>query len=260
MRVIPERLRRRPQRDAEGSMTLVEHLEELRYRLIVAVVAIAVGSVVGWALYDRVADLLLDPYCDYYETIPPSRRTTRECTLFFSEALGAVLLKLKLVGYLGLFLALPVVLYQLWAFVVPGLTKRERRLAIPFVVSSVLLFALGALFAYWSLPRALGFLLGFAGDIASPLLTGDRFFSFVVLLAFSFGIAFEFPILLIFLQAAGVVAPAQLRSWRRFAILSIVVFAAIITPSGDPYTLLAMSVPMVLFYEAAIIIGRLMGR
>jgi sec-independent protein translocase protein TatC len=260
VRVIPERLRRRPQRDPEGSMTLIEHLEELRYRLIVAVVAIVVGSVVGWALYDRVADLLLDPYCDYYETIPPERRPTPECTLFFSEALGAVLLKLKLVGYLGLFLALPVVLYQLWAFVVPGLTKRERRLAIPFVVSSVLLFALGALFAYWSLPRALGFLLGFAGDVAIPLLTGDRFFSFVVLLAFAFGVSFEFPIALVFLQAAGVIGTEQLRRWRRSAILFIFVFAAVITPSGDPYTLLAMSVPMVLFYEAAIIVGRFVAR
>jgi sec-independent protein translocase protein TatC len=260
VRVIPERLRRRPRRDPEGSMTLIEHLEELRFRLIIAVVAIAVGAVVGWVLYDRVADLLLNPYCDYYESIPLDRRPTPECTLFFSEALGAVLLKLKLVGYLGLFIALPVVLYQLWAFVVPGLTKRERRMAIPFVVSSVLLFALGALFAYWSLPKALGFLLGFAGDVASPLLTGDRFFSFVVLLAFVFGLSFEFPIALVFLQMAGVIGPTQLRGWRRTAILLIFVFAAVITPSGDPYTLLAMAVPMVLFYEAAIIVGRLMNR
>jgi sec-independent protein translocase protein TatC len=260
VRVIPERLRRRPRRDPEGSMTLIEHLEELRYRLIIAVVSIAVGAVVGWALFDRVADLLLDPYCDYYERIPLDIRTTTKCTLFFSEALGAVLLKLKLVGYLGLFLALPVVLYQLWAFVVPGLTKRERRLAIPFVVSSVLLFALGALFAYWSLPKALGFLLGFAGDVATPLLTGDRFFSFVVLLAFVFGLSFEFPIALVFLQVAGVIGPQQLRGWRRPAILFIFIFAAVITPSGDPYTLLAMAIPMVVFYEAAIIVGRLLSR
>lgn len=241
-------------------MTLVEHLEELRYRLVIIVVAIAVGSAIGWALYDRVVRLLLDPYCDYYATIPERVRPTPECTLFFSGTLDAVLIKLKLVAFLGLFVALPVVLYQLWAFVVPGLTKRERRLAIPFVVSSVLLFALGALFAYWSLPRALGFLLGFAGDLVVPLLTGDRFFSFVMLLALAFGLSFEFPIALVFLQAAGVVGTDQLRHWRRPAILFIFVFAAVITPSGDPYTLLAMSVPMVLFYEAAIIVGRFMGR
>lgn len=260
MRLIPERWRRRSRRDAEGTMTLVEHLEELRYRLVIIVVAIVVGSAVGWALYDRVVDLLLTPYCDYWATIPIDRRPTRGCTLFFSEPLAAVLIKLKLVAFLGLFIALPVVLYQLWAFVVPGLTKRERRLAIPFVVSSVLLFALGALFAYWSLPKALGFLLGFAGDVVVPLLTGDRFFSFVMLLALAFGLSFEFPIVLVFLQAAGVIGTDQLRHWRRSAILFIFVFAAVITPSGDPYTLLAMSVPMVVFYEAAIIVGRLMGR
>jgi sec-independent protein translocase protein TatC len=260
MRVIPERLRRRPRRDPEGAMTLVEHLEELRYRLVIVLVAIAVGSIVGWALYDRVVDLLLNPYCDYYETIPDDVKTTETCTLFFFEPLGSVLIKLKLVAFLGLFVALPVVLYQVWAFIVPGLTQRERRLAIPFVASSVLLFALGATFAYWTLPRALNFLLGFGGTQIVPLLTGDRFLSFVMLVALSFGISFEFPIVLIFLQEAGVIDTEQLRRWRRGAILFIFVFAAIVTPSGDPYTLLAMSLPMVLFYEAAIIVGRLLRR
>src|SRR5688572_11524812 len=112
MRVIPERLRRRPRRDPEGSMTLVEHLEELRYRLVIVLVAIAVGSIVGWALYDRVVDLLLNPYCDYFETIPDDVKTTETCTLFFFEPLGSVLIKLKLVAFLGFFVALPVVLYQ----------------------------------------------------------------------------------------------------------------------------------------------------
>jgi sec-independent protein translocase protein TatC len=151
-------------------------------------------------------------------------------------------------------------MYQLWAFIVPGLTKRERRLAIPFVVSSVLLFALGALFAYVTLPKALGFLLGFAGSSFSPLLTGDRFFTFVVLVAVAFGISFEFPVVLVFLQLAGVISTQQLRKWRRGAILGIAIFAAVITPSSDPYTMLAMMIPMWLFYELSIIIGRLMKR
>lgn len=259
MKLIPERLRRR-RRDAQGTMTLVEHLEELRYRLLVALGAILVGSVVGWFLFDRVVDLLLNPYCDYWETVPARLRPTSECTLFYSGALEPALIKFKLVGFLGLFIALPVVLYQLWRFVVPGLTTRERRLAIPFVVSSVLLFALGAAFAYWTLPKALGFLLGFAGQQFVPLLTGDRFLSFVMLVALSFGISFEFPVVLIFLTAAGVISTAQLRRWRRGAILFISVFAAIITPSSDPYTMLAMSIPMWLFYEGAIIVGRLLKR
>jgi sec-independent protein translocase protein TatC len=261
MRLIPERLRsRRRRRGAEGTMTLVEHLDELRYRLIVSIVAIAVGAGVGWFLFDPLVSVLQAPYCDYWETVPPSLRATRECAFFFGGTLEPVLIKLKLVGFMGLFFALPVVLYQLWAFVVPGLTKRERRLAIPFVLSSVLLFALGALFAYWTLPKALGFLLGFAGESFAPLLTGDRFFSFVTLVALSFGLAFEFPIVLIFLTLANVISTAQLRSWRRGAILFVAVFAAVITPSADPYTMLAMAIPMWIFYEVAIIVGRLMKR
>ncbi|HEX6230409.1 MAG TPA: twin-arginine translocase subunit TatC [Actinomycetota bacterium] len=259
MKLIPERLRRR-RRDPERTMTLVEHLEELRYRLIVSLVAIGVGAVVGWFLFDTVVDLLREPYCDYWETVPDRVKPTDECAFFFVGTLDAATIKLKLVGFLGLFLALPVVLFQLWRFIVPGLTSRERRLGLPFVVSSILLFALGSAFAYYSLPRALGFLLGFAGQQFVPLLTGDRFLTFVMLVALSFGIAFEFPIVLIFLNAAGVITTAQLRQWRRGAILLIVVFAAIITPSGDPYTLLLMSVPMWLFYEASIIVGRLLKR
>jgi sec-independent protein translocase protein TatC len=259
MRVIPERLRR-PARDPEGSMSLVEHLEELRYRLIVSVVAIAVGATIGWFLFDPLVNLLKQPYCDYWQTVPPELRATRECTFFFAGALEPALIKLKLTGIMGLFFALPVVMYQLWAFIVPGLTKRERRLAIPFVVSSVLLFALGALFAYVTLPKALGFLLGFAGSSFSPLLSGDRFFTFVVLVAVAFGISFEFPVVLVFLQLAGVIHTQQLRRWRRGAILGIAIFAAVITPSSDPYTMLAMMIPMWLFYEVSIIIGRLMKR
>lgn len=241
-------------------MSLVEHLSELRYRLIVSIVAIVVGAAIGWFLFDRVIDLLLDPYCEYWNSVPPGQRATEDCALFFSGALEPLIIKLKLVGFLGLFLALPVILYQLWSFIVPGLTQRERRLAIPFVVSSVLLFVTGALVAYWTLPKALSFLLGFAGQQFAPLLTADRFLSFVMLVALSFGLAFELPVALVFLLAAGVVSTAQLREWRRGAILFIAVFAAIVTPSSDPYTMLAMTVPMVLFYEGAIIVGRLLKR
>jgi sec-independent protein translocase protein TatC len=260
MKLIPDRLRRRSEPDHDGSMSLVDHLTELRYRLLVSIVAIGVGALVGWFLFDWVLDLLLDPYCDYLETVPPKARVTQDCALFFSGALEPLIIKLKLVGFLGLFIALPVVLYELWAFIVPGLTRRERRMGIPFVLCSMALFILGALIAYWTLPRALGFLLGFAGPQFAALLTADKFLSFVMLVALSFGLAFELPIVLSFLLAVGAVSTRQLRDWRRGAILFIAVFAAIITPSSDPYTMLAMTIPMVLFYEAAIIVGRLMKR
>jgi sec-independent protein translocase protein TatC len=259
MRLIPERFRRR-RRDSEGTMSLVEHLEELRTRIVIAMVAITIGSLVGWFLYRPVVNLLLEPYCDYWRTVPPASRPTRECSLFFNGAVDPVLIKLKVVVFLGLFIALPVVLWELWQFVVPGLTKRERRLGIPFVASSVVLFALGALLAYITLPKALGFLLGFAGSEFVPLLTGDKFISFVMLVSLAFGLSFEFPIVLVFLCLVGLVTTRQLRDWRRWAILGISIFAAIITPSADPYTMLAMMIPMMVFYEAAIIVGRALGK
>jgi sec-independent protein translocase protein TatC len=254
------KIRRRAPEERAGTMTLVEHLEELRHRLVVCILAVAGGAVVGWFLYGPVLDLVLNPYCDYWETIDPKLRINETCSLFFQEPLGGMVVKLKIVVFIGLAVALPVLMYQLWSFIVPGLTKKERRMAIPFVSSSVLLFALGALFAYITLPKGLNFLLGFAGSEFVPILTGDRFISFVILVAVAFGLAFEFPVLLVFLELVGVVTSQKLRRWRRFSILGIAIFAAIITPSSDPYTMLAMSVPMYLFYEAAIIIGRLMKK
>ena len=259
MKLIPERLRRRP-RDTEGSMTLVEHLEELRRRLFMSLGAIGVASIVGWFLYEPVLRLLRSPFCKSLHNLPKASRPPTGCNFVFNGAVDAVVIKLKVVVFLGLLIALPIVLYQLWAFIVPGLTRRERRMAIPFIASSVVLFLLGALIAYLTLPKALGFLLGFAGAPFTPLLTGDKFLGFVMLVALAFGLSFEFPIVLIFLALVGVVSSRLLRDWRRWAILFIAVFAAVITPSQDPYTMLAMMIPMVVFYEAAIIVARLMNR
>jgi sec-independent protein translocase protein TatC len=259
MRVIPAMLRR-PERDPEGAMTLVEHLEELRRRLFIALGAIVLGSVVGWFLYEPLLDLMTSPFCDWVRTLPEKQRPPAGCDLLVTGPIDPVMVKLKVVAILGLFIALPVVLYQLWAFIVPGLTKRERRMAIPFVASSLLLFALGALVAYLTLPRALGFLLGFAGENITPFLTANSFLSFVLLVALAFGLTFEFPIILIFLTIVGVLSTARLRAWRRMAILVIAIAAAVITPSADPYSMLGMMLPMVLFYEVAIIVGRLMKK
>src|SRR5436309_548972 len=259
MKLIPERLQR-PPRDPEGTMTLVEHLEELRSRLFIALGAIGLGSVIGWFLYGTVLRLLQNPYCDTIENLPAGNRPPTGCKFVFTGVLEPVVIKLKVVVFLGLFIALPIVLYQLWAFIVPGLTSREHRLAVPFIASSMLLFALGALFAYITLPKGLNFLLGFAGNQFVPLIDAGRFIGFVVLLTLAFGISFEFPIVLIFLTLAGVLSSQRLRAWRRPAILLITIFAAVITPSSDPYTMTAMAVPMVLFYEAAIIVARIMKR
>jgi sec-independent protein translocase protein TatC len=257
MRLIP---RVRSRKDDEGSMTLVEHLEELRGRIVKCLIAIAVGGAVGWFLYGYVIQLLLNPYCDYLQTVPKSARPTTGCHLFFLGAIDGVLIKLKVVLFLGLAFALPYILYQLWAFIVPGLTRRERRMAIPFVFTSTLLFLLGCLFAYVTLPKALQFLLGFAGAELVPLLTGDKFLGFVIIVALAFGLSFEFPIVLIFLSIVGILPSRKLRDWRRPAYLFIAIFAAVITPSADPYTMCAMMFPMMLFYEGAILVARLLKK
>jgi sec-independent protein translocase protein TatC len=257
MKVIPRR-RRTPDRRT-GTMTVVEHLEELRHRLIVCLYAVAGGAVVGWFLFNPFKNLIQAPYCDYIGSHPEVAPVTG-CELYFQGPMDATLVKIKVVVFLGLVIALPVILYQLWAFVAPGLTAKEKKYSIPFVVSSCLLFLMGAAVAYLMLPKGLAFLLGFAGEGIVPLLTADRYIGFVVLVALAFGVSFLFPIFLIFLELAGILSPELLSKYRRYSILGIAIFAAVITPSSDPYTMLAMMIPMYLFYEASIIIGRFLKR
>jgi sec-independent protein translocase protein TatC len=254
------KLRRRSTDERTGTMTLIEHLEELRHRVIVSFIALLGGAAVGWFLYPTFLNIVTHPFCDYVMSLPRDQRPPTGCDLVASGALDPLTVKLKVVFALGLFVALPVILYQLWAFIVPGLTSRERRMAVPFIAASMVLFALGALVAYVTLPKGLNFLLGFAGPKFTILITGSSFIGFVVLLTLAFGLSFEFPILLIFLGLAGVLSSAKLRAWRRYAIVLISVFAAVITPSSDPYSMLALMIPMLLFYEAAIIVIRLLKK
>lgn len=242
-------------------MSLVEHLDELRTRLFFALGGIGLGSVAGWFLYEPVLRLLQEPFCETIRGLPEANQPPTGCQfLAIGGPIDPVTIKLKVVVFLGLLIALPIVLYQLWAFIVPGLTKRERRLAVPFIASSVALFGIGVAFAYFTLPKALDFLLGFAGQFVVPVLTADKYLSFMMLVALAFGLSFEFPIVLIFLSIAGVITSRQMRERRRGAIMFISVFAAVITPSADPYTMLAMMIPMVLLYEAAIIVARVMKK
>ncbi len=243
-------------------MSVVEHLSELRYRLVISVIAIVLCSIVGFVLYRRILDLLVQPYRDALSALPDAVRPPGAFAkgLVFSSPADSFTTFLKVGVASGFLIALPVVLWQVWAFVTPGLTKRERRMAVPFVASSVLLFALGATFAFWILPRGLEFLLGFSGDTLIPLLHADRYIGFLIFLILAFGLSFEFPLLLIFLAMARIVSSARLRSWRRWAYLGTAIFAAVATPTQDPYTMLLMWIPLVLFYEGAILVARLFKR
>ncbi len=243
-------------------MTVVEHLDELRRRLLISLIAIGVASIVGFVFNDQIFEALLRPYRLAIEALPPDARPPGSLAgqLVYSGPVDPFLTFIKIGFFTGLFIALPVVLYQLWRFVTPGLTKRERRLAIPFVISSFVLFLGGLAFAYITVERGLGFLLSFGGDQLVPLLTVDRYFSFLILLALGFGLSFEFPLLMIFLAGARLISTAQMRRWRRYVWMGTVVFAAVITPTQDPVTMLLMWVPLVLLYEGAILVARLLKR
>jgi sec-independent protein translocase protein TatC len=233
-------------------MSVVEHLAELRRRIIICVVAVVIGGVVAFIFSNQVISFLVE----YYEEATDGQRDA----LIFTGPLDAFATKLKIATYGGIVLALPVWLWQVWRFVTPGLNPKEKRYAVPFILVSIVLFFLGALVAMLTLPKALEFLLNIGGSDLEPFLTADKYISMVSLMILAFGAAFEFPVLLVFLLLAHVLTTAQLRKWRRMAIVVIVVFAAVITPSQDPYSLFFMAVPMYIFYESSIIIGRVLKR
>ncbi len=237
-------------------MTLVQHLEELRRRLIISAVAVALGSIGGFILYRPVLDFLQEPYREAVASLPE----TITDKLIVTTPTEPFLAFLKIGLFVGLMLALPVILFQLWRFITPGLTSKERRMGIPFVLSSLVLFGAGTVFAFAVVPRGLAFLFSFGGDNLVPLLTIDRYLSFLFFLVLAFGLSFELPLVLLFLTGVRVISSAQLRRWRRYALMGTVVFAAVATPTQDPYTMLLMAVPIYLLYEGAILIARAFKR
>lgn len=233
-------------------MTLAEHLAELRSRLVKAVAAVSLFGVVGFVFSDPILSFLIQPYCRV--------KKGGDCTLILIDPLEGFTTRIKIAAFTGVLLASPVVLWQIWRFVTPGLHRGEKRYAVPFISASIVLFVAGAAVALFTFPKALEFLVNVGGPNLVPLFSPARYLRLFVLVLVSFGVAFEFPVLLVFLQLARVLSSARLRRWRRGAILGIFVAAAVITPSQDPITLLFMAVPMYLFYEAAIVIGKLLKR
>ncbi len=239
-----------------AQMALMDHLRELRGRAVKSVAAITVGVVICYFLYPWIYKVLARPYCLSSEAVH------QECQLYITDLLGGFVLRMKVAMYGGIVLALSVLLWQLWRFIVPGLYKNERRYTIAFVGISLLLFAMGAVLAYYTLPAMLEWLRGAAEptDTLVTIQTVDRYFWLTAMMMLGFGLGFEFPILLVALQMVGVLTPKTLASFRRQAAVGIVVVVAVITPGGDPISLVVLSVPMYLFYEISILAGRLILR
>ena len=230
-------------------MTLGEHLSELRRRILISLLAVVVATIVAFLFHHRIITVLTRPYC----RLPASYRLeTSRCTLVVTGVLDAFTVTLKLSLYVGLILSSPVWLWQLWRFITPGLHENERRYAIAFVASSVTLFALGAVVAYVTLSNGLHFLLSFATGGLTSLLTFDSYLSYVVAMVLVFSVSFEFPLVIIMLNLVNVLSYARLRRWTRGVIFGIFVFAAVATPSQDPFTMLALALPMSALYGISV--------
>jgi len=239
----------RPRPDA---MTLAEHLAELRRRLVISVLAFVVGATVAFIFYQQILNWLQEPYCRV--------AGSRHCGLYITGPLDGLSLRVKVAAYGGLFIASPVILWELWRFITPGLHKNEKRYAIPFVISALVLFGLGAVVAYLTFPHALGFLDKVGGPSLQEIYDPSKYIGLIIALMTVFGLTFLFPVILVALELVGVLTPRQLSSWRRWAIVLIVIGAAIITPSGDPFSMLALAVPLYAFYEVSILLGKLARR
>lgn len=242
------RLRRRKQKAT--TMTVMEHLGELRTRLIVAALAFAIAAIAVFMFYEPVLRVLQRPLCD----VPRELLGSGGCKLVTFKVTEGLLIRLKIASMGGMILASPVWLYELWAFVTPGLTVREKRYAGPFIFSAVFLFLVGTAFAYYMLPNALQFLVKIAGSQIDVAFRAEEYVNFVGLILIAFGVTFQLPLLLFFLGMANVVKVEQLRHYRRYAIVAIAFIGAIVTPTQDPFTMMALSVPLYALYEVVIVL------
>lgn len=251
--------RKKRKKSPTGDMSLVEHLQELRRRVIISLLALLAGTIVGFIWYQHapfgtmpLGEILRGPYCE----LPPESRAdfTRdgECRLLATRPFEMFMLRLKVGALAGLVLSSPVWLYQIWAFIVPGLHKKERRSTFTFVTLAVMLFVLGALIAYFIVGFALEFLMTMGTEFAVSALTGQDYYNFLLGLLVIFGVSFEVPLIIIMLNIVGVLEYQTLKEKRRMIILILFVFAAFMTPGQDPFSMVVLAACLVLLVEMAI--------
>jgi sec-independent protein translocase protein TatC len=250
--------RRPSSAEDQGNMTLFEHLAELRKRAIISLVAVAVTSVVAWFFYPQAVHFMTTAYRDYLARHP--NKDITKGNLVISGPLEGFSTRLKISIYGGIALATPVIFWELWRFMSPGLYKNEKRYIVPFVATAVVLFAGGVATAILVWPKALDWLISVSGPGITTIFSPSKYLSLYVAMCLIFGVVFMYPLVVVFLELVGVVPSTTWRRWRRPAIVIICFIAAFITPSSDPFSFTAMAVPMLIFYELAIVVGRLMRR
>jgi sec-independent protein translocase protein TatC len=233
-------------------MSLVEHFLELRRRLTWSLIAVVVGIAVTFVFWEPIFDVLRHPYC---QTHPKNG-----CSLYAFGIFDQFNTKMRVAFIGGIVLSSPVWLYQLGAFITPALHKHERRYAAGFLLGALVLFCAGVTVAYYSLSFGLNVLLHAAGGHVQTLASLKDYLSFVTLVLVLFGLAFEFPVVLVFLNVVGVLSADRLRRWRRGMYFSLFAAAAVLTPSTDPFQFIGLAVPLCFLYEGCVVFARVRAR
>jgi sec-independent protein translocase protein TatC len=247
-RVVGERyLRLKRQGNADGRMPLMDHLRELRNRVVKVALAILAGAAVSWAFYQRIWDFLQRPYCQavgYCKVDAPGH------SLILNGVMDGFYLHIKVAVIAGAILASPIWLYQIWGFVAPGLYSREKRWTYAFLGSAIPLFALGCFFAFLAMSRGLKFFIGMSGGFTN-LFTADTYIGYWIAMIVGFGLCFEVPLFLVILNLARVVTHERFKKWRRLILFLVFVFAGIASPSPDPITMLLLGGVVAVLVEVA---------
>jgi len=231
----------------DGRMPLREHIRELRNRILKAGGGLVVGGILGWIFFSPVWKVLQKPYTH----LPPKHCYNHQCTLVLHGIFDGFYVHLKIALIIGAIISSPIWLYQIWAFIAPGLYQRERRWTYIFLGAAVPLFAAGGLLAYLTLSKGLGFFVGLAPTGTGVLVGVQDYLSYAMAMLLIFGLTFELPLFMVILNLAGVVTHAKIKKHRRMMIFLVFLFAAVATPSQDPFTMLALAVPTVFLFEVA---------
>ncbi|GAA2150834.1 twin-arginine translocase subunit TatC [Nocardioides koreensis] len=255
---VVDLLRGRPHHPvgSDGRMALADHLRELRARLIRSAIFLVIAFSVALFFYDQLLDLVLNPYND--ARVQLGQKT--ETTAYVAGATGPLMLQLKLCGVAAIVVSSPYWLYQIWAFIVPGLHAHEKKWSRIFAAVAGPLFILGVLTGYYVLPKGLEVLIGFTPAGLQNLVEFGEYFSFLTRMLLVFGIAFEIPLFVIMLNLAGVVSGKALGRYRPWIVLGTFIFAAVATPSTDPFSMLMLALPMLILFFIAEAIARSVDR